>query len=225
MNRYISKVLALVCICAISVGVVGCDDESSGGGAGHITIDTGQKTISFDVVINRSVADVGSWHLVVYEHGSNGEAAFFCTAVRPKDLYDALVAIGAVAGNNVTPENYSDASIASQGSILAVTFRWNGAPKEYSLQEILIEKDTLAGGGAVGVEIRFSGNYQGEPGTNPSDNTGCMTCLYTCPAGIMSNGRANKALNTVDGEWRYVGNTTVLPADGTTIRITYTLTE
>lgn len=205
---------------------VGCGEAEDGTQAKSwpgLTVDEASGTIAFEAVFNEAVATAGAWHLVAYKGGSNGPKAFFSAEAKAEDLFDALTALGAKPGNNVTGDNVGAADTATAGDVLELSFKWDGAPKEYSLAEILVEKTGLAGGDAAGTEIRFGGNYSGTPGTNPSDETGCLICLYSCPAGITSNSKANAALNGADGEWRYLGNLDVLPADGTQVTITLTL--
>ena len=181
------------------------------------------NSLSFDATFQRDVAQAGSWHMIVNENGSNADLAFFTTKVTSRSIFEVLQHLGATPGNNVTSANMGEQDMATEGTTLALTFTWTGAPKVYTLAEIITEKSSLPGGGPFGVSMKFGGNYQGTPGTNPSDNTGCITCFYTCPAGITSNANANSYLYGVDGAWRYVGNLSVLPADGTKIEITIRL--
>ena len=189
-----------------------------------LTVDETAKTLSFEARLQRDVAEAGAWHLVVGEHGSNAERAFFVTPAAPQHIHEALVHLGGKPGDNVNGDNIADADLAVQGDSVAVTVTWDGAAKDHALSEILVERDDLAGGDPVGVDIKFGGNYEGVSGTNPSDETGCIVCLFNCSAGVTSNAAANLSLNQADGgEWRYLGDKDVLPADGTIVTFTLSL--
>ncbi len=133
-----------------------------------------------------------------------------------------MIYLGGAAGNNVTSANIGDPNIATEGDKIEITVDWTGSPLIYNITDLITETD-LSGSGLKGIEIRFGGNYLGVPGTNPSDNTGCITCLYSCSAGITSNAMWNANLNGLDGDWRGKGNFTNLPTDGTTVTITMQL--
>jgi hypothetical protein len=197
----------------------GCSSAGGSSAGADLTVDSIAQTISFDAVIDRGVADAGSWHLIVYEFGSNSANTFFRTGVTPEAVYDALISLGAVAGNNLNSANYTDPVAMTEGDGIDITVTWAGAGQEYGLDELLLEDSALPGGGPYGIDIRFGGNYLGVPGTNPSDESGCVACLYSCPAGISSNSRANAYLHGLDGAWRYRANPAMAPPDGTQVRI------
>jgi hypothetical protein len=217
LNRALALSAALVML-------TGCGQESKEG----ISVDQERSELSFWGALNREVALKGDWHLMVFLEGSKADLAFMRTEVKPGDLYDALVSLGASPGNNVNGTNFSDPLVASEGTRLELKVSWDGAPKAYPLSELLIEKTGLEGGAPRGIDLRFTGNrtpgeHEGHTHQGASDTTGCLTCLYTCSAGIATNAAVNKAVNTADGTWRYVADPSLLPPDGTEVKLTYTV--
>ena len=149
----------------------------------------------------------------------------FTTGVSPHQFYQGLLKLGATPGNNVTGDNYEDQSTYTEGSLLEVSITWSGAVKKYPLDEFL--QETIPEGSEtqakLGLDIRFGGNRATEDTASPpSDSTGCVMCLYSCPAGVSSNAKANNyQLATLDGgAWRYFANPSVAPLDGTPVTIT-----
>ena len=194
----------------------------------NLTVDDAAKTVTVDTTLQRDVALAGTWHLLVYEHGSNAGVSMFVTSAEPAETYAALKHLGGDDGDNVSIENVAEPEVFTEGSTVEFTFTWEGADKAYTLAELLMEEEGLTGGDPVGLEMKFGGNYSGVEGTNPADETGCSACLFSCKAGITSNASANMSMHKADGTedeevWRYKGNPDVLPADGTAVTITMTM--
>ncbi len=225
-----SRVVVLL-VLASSLAWLSCggDDESAAKDLWpNLTVDEAAGTIVIETTLQREVALAGTWHLIVYKNGSNADKSMFITDAEPAETYAALAHLGGSDGDNVNIDNVAEPDTFTQGSTVEFTFNWEGADKEYSLAELFIEDDSLAGGEPVGLEMKFGGNYSGVEGTNPSDETGCSACLFSCKAGITSNASANLALHQADGTedeevWRYKGNPDLLPPDGTAVTVTMTL--
>lgn len=191
----------------------------------NLYYDSSAGTLTFQAVFHAAPATAGTWHLIIHKDGSNKDNCFFTTGVSPHQFYQGLLKLGATAGDNLTGDNYTDQNAYTEGSALEVSITWNGAVKKYPLDEFL--KEEIPAGSAtqekVGLEMRFSGNRSTEyTASPPSDTTGCLMCLYSCPAGVSSNAKANNyQLATLDGGmWRYFANPSVVPADGTPVTIT-----
>ena len=95
----------------------------------------------------------------------------FCT---PESFYDALTQIGARPGNNLTLRS-SGEFIAGDEVVVSVIVP--GTSQPLGLAEIF---DDTSG---KGFHIRFGGNRQ----RAVEEQTGCITCLESCPVGITSN--------------------------------------
>lgn len=191
----------------------------------NLYYNTSTGTLTFQAVFNAANATAGTWHLIVNKGGSMANMSMFTTGVSPHQFYQGLLKLGAVAGNNVTGANSGDQDTYTKGSVLEVSITWSGAVKQYPLNEFLQEK-IPAGSETqqlLGLEIAFGGNRATEDTASPlSDSTGCIMCLYSCPAGVSSNDKAdNFQLATLDGgAWRYFANPSVVPEDGTPVTIT-----
>jgi hypothetical protein len=191
----------------------------------NLYYDTNAGTLTFQAVYHAAPATDGTWHFIVHKDASNKDISMFTTGVSPHQFYQGLLKLGASAGNNVTGANYEEQGTYTQGSALEVSITWSGAVKKYALDEFLQEK--IPSGSEtqskVGLEVRFAGNRATEDTASPaSDSTGCLMCLYSCPAGVSSNAKANNfQLATLDGgAWRYYANTSVAPQDNTVVTIT-----
>lgn len=55
--------------------------------------------------------------------------------------------------------------------------------------------------------------------------TGCLTCLDSCPVGIISNAAYTYGAVEERNEVEFTGNADVLPEDGTYVAVTYALVE
>jgi hypothetical protein len=145
---------------------------------------------------------------VVYSGGSNGDKSIFRSYATDQDFYDGLMKLGFTAGNNMTKENAAKTSV--QGDPLAVTVTWDGAKKEYSLDEVITDSNKKS------FQIRFGGNQKNAL----QFKTGCLLCLDSCPVGITSN--ANYTMGAVEtrNEVIFKGNDKVLPPDGSLVVIT-----
>jgi len=72
-----------------------------------------------------------------------------------------------------------------------------------------------------GLEMRVGGNFTGEDaGSPPAERSGCLACLYTCSAGVISNAKANLTLLRRDkGQYRYRLSPKVALADGARVEV------
>jgi ferredoxin len=96
-----------------------------------------------------------------------------------------------------------------QGDLLEVTVAWEGAPKEYALDEVITDSNKKP------FQIRFGGNLKNAL----QFKTGCLLCLDSCPVGITSN--ANYTMGAVEkrSEVIFKGNDKILPPDGSLVVI------
>jgi hypothetical protein len=106
--------------------------------------------------------------------GKYADKFILISPAEPLDFHDALVRIGAKAGNNLAPDSYGK-SVA--GDHLNVTASWPGLKKPFDISDIFHDST------GKGYQIRFGGNRV----TSEKMKTGCLTCLESCPISITSN--------------------------------------
>lgn len=176
-----------------------------------IKFDKQAGTVTYLAEVNGKYAFEPTRHGVVFKDGSNGEKAIFRGYAEPKALYDALVAVGAKPGDNMTPDNKATTHV--QGSALDVFVTWNGATKEYPLAEVVKDSNGKA------FDIRFGGNLKRAVDVK----TGCLICLDSCPVGVTSNSAYTFGAVEDRKEVGFTGIKDVLPADGTLVAVKMTL--
>ena len=173
-----------------------------------IVIDKAAKSVSFLAEVNGKYFYQPTRHFAVYATGSNGEKALLRGLVPVVDFYNALMAINAVAGENMTIENKEVTKV--KGSAFAVSVTWEGAGKAYSIDEVVIESNKKP------FEMKFGGNLA----TANKMKTGCLICFDSCPVGIVSNAQYTYGAIEKRNEVSMKGNKDVLPADGTKVTVT-----
>jgi len=176
-----------------------------------ITIDKQNGIITFPAEVNGKYLLTPTRHGVVFKGGKNGDKSIFIGLTDHKSFYDALVAIGAKAGNNMTMENKETTNV--QGDLLDVTVTWKGAPKSYTLDEVINDSNKKP------IVMHFGGNIE----RAMSLNTGCLFCLDSCPVGIVSNSSYTFGAVEKRKEVAFTGNKDILPADKTVVTFTVKL--
>ncbi len=111
---------------------------------------------------------------VVFQGGKLNDKAILLAFCTPQEFHDAPLQIGARPGNNLTLRSSGE---TVQGEDLTVTLVIPGENKILSLSDILEDSSKQ------GFHIRFGGNRQ----RAVEEQTGCITCLESCPIGITSN--------------------------------------
>ncbi len=111
---------------------------------------------------------------VVFRGGKLRDKAILQAFCTPQEFHDALLQIGARPGNNL---NLRSSGETVQGDDLTVTVVIPGQNKILGLNDILEDSS------GKGFRIRFGGNRQ----RAVEEQTGCITCLESCPIGITSN--------------------------------------
>ena len=178
-----------------------------------IAIDKAAKTVSFLAEVNGKYFYQPTRHFAVWAEGSNGDKAVLRGLVPVTDFYDALIAIGAVAGENMTLENKEVTHV--KGSSLAVSVTWDGAGRSYGIDEVVVESNKRP------ITMKFGGNLA----TANDKKTGCLLCFDSCPVGIVSNAQYTYGAIEKRNEVTMKGNKDILPADGTKVIVTVKLVE
>jgi hypothetical protein len=148
------------------------------------------------------------YHAVVWKGGGAAREALLTTSVDDATLYDALVAIGAVPGNNLTMSAWNDRrdprATAPQarvkGTPVDLLVQWEGISRPLPLKDLLIDR------GGRGIDMRFGGNRA----LIPEWRSGCIACLYSCPGGKVSN-HAYTIRDYLDGRTSFSVNYSVVP--------------
>jgi hypothetical protein len=151
---------------------------------------------------------------VVYQGGKLHDKAILQAFCTPQDFHDALLQIGARPGNNQTLRSSGE---VIEGDVLLVSVTWPGLSRPLGLADILEDSS------GKGFRIRFGGNRQ----RAVEEQTGCITCLESCPIGITSNA----AYPSISSWKRFLspnslfkGKTEALPArEGSPIILIYRL--
>ena len=129
------------------------------------------------------------------------------------DFYNALVEIGAEPGNNMTPDNASTTKV--EGTPLDLKVTWNGADKEYDVNEVINDSNGNK------IAFKFGGNLE----RAKAKNTGCLSCLDSCPVGIISNSTYTNGAVEQTKEVKFTGNQDLLPEDGTYVATVYSIAK
>ncbi len=175
--------------------------------ANPIMIDQAKQTVSLLAEVNGKYLYTTARHAVVFEGGSNGNKSIFRALVNVAPFHAALVEIGAKAGENMTFKNKEKTHV--QGDILLVTVTWEGAEREYDLDEVITDSN-----GKPHV-MRFGGNLPAAL----KKRTGCLLCLDSCPVGVVSNFTYTYGAVEKRGEVSFMGNRNLLPPDGSAVVI------
>lgn len=164
-----------------------------------------EKTLSFLAAVNGKYFYEPTRHGVIFKDGKLGDKPIFKSFVDPKTFHGSLVKLGFKAGSNMTMENKETTFV--QGDLLDVTVTWEGAKKEYRLDEVIKDSNGKP------LLIRFGGNLSNAI----QYNTGRLICLDSCPVGITSNASYTYGAVEKRKEVGFTGNKEILPPDGTLV--------
>lgn len=178
-----------------------------------IKVDKEGKKVTVLASVNGKYFTETTRHASVEQNGSNGTKSVFTAYAGPEDFYNGLIAIGGKPGNNMTPDNAMKTHV--QGSKIKATVTWNGADKDYDINEVIKDSNGKK------IDFRFGGNLE----RAKTKKTGCLACLDSCPVGIISNTTYTMGAVEKRQEVKFTGNQDVLPEDGTYVAITYTIAE
>ena len=185
--------------------------------ANPIVFDPANQELRLAAKVNGVAFTQPTWHTVVYTGGKAAGAALFQAFATPDMFYSFLTYFSGVPGNNMPqpPANYADTYV--QGSNVSISVTWEGAAKTYSLNDVVKNPGTKA------IQMKFGGNLT----ANQAAGTGCIACFYSCPFGIASNASYNGTDNAAQakaGQGGFLGNSSVLPKDGTFVVLTFKVT-
>lgn len=140
-----------------------------------LRIDLNNKRVLVYAEVNpRSINQSNPHWGVVYQGGKLSNQAVLQAFCTPQEFHGALLLIGVRPGNNLT---LSSSGEVIRGDDLLVSVTWAGLPRPLGLADIIEDSS------GKGYRIRFGGNRQ----RAAEEQTGCITCLESCPIGITSN--------------------------------------
>ena len=219
------KVLSLAVVTALSVTAAGCSSSSSTTSTEQksadqvlgvslqnpIKVDKEKGTITVLSQVNGKYFNQSTRHGSVEQTGSNGAKSVLTAFAKPEDFYNALIEIGAKAGENMTPANGATTHV--EGTPIKMEITWNGADKTYDANDLIVDSNGKK------INFRFGGNLN----RALDKNTGCLTCLDSCPVGIISNDTYTYGAVENTGEVKFSGNSELLPEDGTYVATIYSI--
>ncbi|MDU1009650.1 MAG: YdjY domain-containing protein [Finegoldia magna] len=190
------------------------DDEVNGVSLKNpIKVDKEAKKITVLSSVNGKYFTEATRHASVNTDGSNGAKSVLTAYATPEEFYNALIEIGAKPGENMNPDNATTTHV--EGSKIGATVTWEGAGKDYDINEVIKDSNGKK------IDFRFGGNLE----RAKTKKTGCLTCLDSCPVGIISNTTYTYGAVEKRNEVKFTGNADVLPEDGTYVAVTYTLED
>ena len=176
-----------------------------------LKVDKDSKSVTIYAKYNGKFETEATRHLAIFKDGKLSDMSIFSSYVSPVDFYDALVEVGAEAGNNMNADNA--ATTKTEGSKLEVTLAWAGQEGTVGIDDVVKDSNGKA------LDIRFSGNID----NSKEFNTGCITCLDSCFVGITSNGEYPLGAIEETKEVSFSVDADKAPEDGAPVAITYTV--
>lgn len=190
-----------------------CDDATLNGVTEEnpLKVDKDAKSVTIYTKYNGKFETEATRHLAICKDGKLSDKSIFSSYVSPTDFYNALVEVGAEAGNNMNADNA--ATTKSEGSKLELTLAWAGQEGSVGIDDVVKDSNGKA------LDVRFSGNLD-----NAKEfNTGCITCLDSCFVGITSNGEYPLGAIEESKVVEFSVDADKAPEDGTAVAITYTV--
>ena len=181
-----------------------------------MTVDKDKKEILMLCEVNGTYFTEPTRHGIVYKGGSNGEKAVLRGLADEKEFYQALLDIGAKAGDNLTAADMksgTDNGKSVDGDKLDVFVKWDG-------QDEIPFRDIIQCTEDYTMDLRFGGNIE----SAKENNTGCVLCLDSCATGIVSDA-AWPTGTTQNDIAKFYGDKDVLPEDGTRVTVIFRLAK
>ena len=224
------KLLTVLMATTLSLTIAGCSSQSSNSTSSSssseqqkqpadyvagvsldkpIKVDKEKGTVTTLVKINGKYLNETTRHNSVEQSGTNGAKSIFTAFAKPEDFYNALVEIGAKPGNNMNPNNAEKTHV--QGDMIDAKVMWGD--KTFDINDVVTDSNGKK------INFRFGGNLE----RAKEKNTGCLSCLDSCPVGIISNDTYTYGAIEKRKEVKFTGNAKNLPEDGTYAAIVYSI--
>ncbi len=214
------KMMALLVASTMILAVSACGSsatEESDVTEETMTVDVENQEITMLCEVNGTYFTEATRHGIVFADGSNGEKSVLRGLVDEEEFYQAMLDIGAVAGDNLTMDDMAldmADGVAVEGDTVEIYVTWDGQ-EEIPFADIIICSE-----GEYTMDMKFGGNlaYAQEY------DTGCIVCLDSCAVGIISDATWVTG-STQTGGVEFFGNEEVLPEDGTVVTVIFRLAE
>ena len=182
-----------------------------------LVVDKEAKEIKMLAEVNGKYFTESTRHGVVFAKGSNGEKSVLRGLADEKEFHQALLDIGAKAGENLKAEDMkagADNGKSVDGDKLIAVVTWDGQDKEIPFEDIIKSSEERP------MDLRFGGNLE----SAKKNNTGCVLCLDSCATGIVSDA-AYPTGTTQNDVAKFYGDEDVLPEDGKVVTVTFRLAK
>jgi ferredoxin len=184
-----------------------------------IYVDKDKKTVKVFAKVNGKYLVQPTRHGLNWVEGKYGNQSVFHAYANPLAFFKALKEIGGIPAVDQGGDASKEFNVTPEGKFIkgdpvAVTITWQGAGKEYNINDVMVDSTGKK------LEYHFGGNFDAAANMM----TGCFMCFDSCPVGILSN--ANQPVNAFsDGKAEFHGNPKVLPKDGTAVVLTYAINK
>ena len=214
------KLIAVLSVATLVLSLTACGKaapEATKTETKVLVVDKEAKEIKMLCEVNGKYFTESTRHGIVFAKGSNGEKSVLRGLADEKEFHQALLDIGAKAGNNLKAEDMkakADNGVAVEGDKLITVVTWEGQDKEIPFEDIIkasVEKP---------MDLRFGGNLE----SAKKNNTGCVLCLDSCATGITSDA-AFPTGTTQNKVAKFYGDEEVLPEDGKVVTVTFRLAK
>ena len=221
------KILSVLMAAGLAFTLVGCGNSNSNSSSQNsnqpadyiegvslykpMKVDKEAGTVTVLTKVNGKYFEQSTRHNSVEQSGTNGAKSIFTAYAKPEEFYNALIEIGAQPGNNMTPNNGETTHV--EGTKIKAEVTWNGAGKKYDINEVVKDSNGKK------INFRFGGNLKAAI----DKNTGCLSCLDSCPVGVISNETYTYGAIEKRKEVSFTGNSDVLPEDGTYVAVIYSI--
>lgn len=176
-----------------------------------ITTDADNGTVTIYAQVNGMFFEESTMHAIVFQDGSQGDASMFAAFVDSQDFYDALVEVGAKT-DDIKKEKITKGQYIT-GQSVEITATWDGQDDPLTFADLVVCSD-----GKLKTDFVFGG----DKGNNADAGSGCITCLDSCWAGIVSN-KAYPFGHITGGSMATMLNKDLGLEDGTIVKFTFTL--
>ena len=214
------KLITVLLVATLALSLTACGKtapEASKAETKVLVVDKEAKEIKMLCEVNGKYFTESTRHGIVFAKGSNGEKSVLRGLADEKEFHQALLDIGAKAGNNLKAEDMkagADNGKSVDGDKLEVVVTWDGQDKEIPFADIIKSSQEKP------MDVRFGGNLE----SAKKNNTGCVLCLDSCATGITSDA-AFPTGTTQNNVAKFYGDEDVLPEDGKVVTVTFRLAK
>jgi len=153
-------------------------------------------------------------HFIVWIEGNNAQEALINTQIPDEKILDVFIKIGVEPGNNLTQETWTERHNQDsnepdkrvKGSPIRISIEWDET--QLPAHQLFKQSDQND------LDLHVGGHRE----LIPIWNSGCVTCLFSCPGGKTSNAAYTIRDQAYDRK-SFVADTEKLPPDGTEVTV------